>query len=96
MQRGVLALNISNSTAYVIMTKQISKGTIGDNISAARIHEYSAPLVIDDIKKPVISSTEEVVVKVGATGLCHSDLHLINGDWQKSLPLNLPKTLVMK
>jgi alcohol dehydrogenase, propanol-preferring len=33
-----------------------------------------------------------VVVKVGAAGLCHSDLHLINGDWQKSLPLNLPKT----
>jgi len=92
MQRGVLTLNISNSTAYVIMTKQISKGTSGNNISAARIHEYSAPLVIDDIKKPVISSTEEVVVKVGATGLCHSDLHLINGDWKKSLPLNLPKT----
>jgi propanol-preferring alcohol dehydrogenase len=33
-----------------------------------------------------------VVVKVGAAGLCHSDLHLINGDWQKSMPLNLPKT----
>lgn len=32
------------------------------------------------------------MVKVGAAGLCHSDLHLINGDWQKSLPLNLPKT----
>jgi propanol-preferring alcohol dehydrogenase len=33
-----------------------------------------------------------VVVKVGAAGLCHSDLHLIKGDWQKNLPLNLPKT----
>lgn len=31
-------------------------------------------------------------MKVGAAGLCHSDLHLISGDWQKSLPLNLPKT----
>jgi propanol-preferring alcohol dehydrogenase len=48
--------------------------------------------VIDDTKKPVISSPEQVIVKVGATGLCHSDLHLINGDWQKTLPLNLPKT----
>jgi propanol-preferring alcohol dehydrogenase len=33
------------------------------------------------------------LVKVGATGLCHSDLHLINGDWKKSIPLQLPKIL---
>ena len=64
----------------------------GNNICAARIHKYSSPLEIDDIQKPVISSPEQVIVKVGATGLGHSDLHLINGDWEKTLPLNLPKT----
>lgn len=63
-----------------------------NNISSARIHKYGSPLEIEDIEKPVISSPEQVIVKVGATGLCHSDLHLINGDWQKTLPLNLPKT----
>jgi propanol-preferring alcohol dehydrogenase len=76
------------------MTTQVSKNpkSGGNNMYAARIHSYSSPLEIDDIQKPVISSPEEVIVKVGATGLCHSDLHLINGDWQKSLPLKLPKT----
>jgi len=63
-----------------------------NNISSARIHKYGSPLEIEDVEKPVISSPEQVIVKVGATGLCHSDLHLINGDWQKTLPLNLPKT----
>jgi hypothetical protein len=29
--------------------------------------------------------------KVGATGLCHSDLHLVNGDWKKNIHLQLPK-----
>jgi len=62
------------------------------SIHAARIHTYNSPLLMDDIKKPVVSSPEEVVVKVGAAGLCHSDLHLIDGDWKKSIPLKLPKT----
>jgi propanol-preferring alcohol dehydrogenase len=63
-----------------------------NNICAARIHNYGFPLEVDEIQRPTISSPEQVIVKVGATGLCHSDLHLINGDWQKSLPIRLPKT----
>lgn len=76
------------------MTIHVSKNPEpgGNDNCAARIHKYGSPLEIESIKKPVISSPEQVIVKVGATGLCHSDLHLINGDWQKTLPLDLPKT----
>jgi propanol-preferring alcohol dehydrogenase len=63
-----------------------------NDVRAARIHKYGASLVVDNIQKPVITCPEEVIVKVGATGLCHSDLHLINGNWQRSQPLDLPKT----
>jgi propanol-preferring alcohol dehydrogenase len=63
-----------------------------NSIKAARIHKYRSPLVVEDIQRPAIPSPEAVLLRVGAAGLCHSDLHLINGDWQKSLPLNLPKT----
>jgi D-arabinose 1-dehydrogenase-like Zn-dependent alcohol dehydrogenase len=31
-----------------------------------------------------------VVIRVGAAGLCHSDLHLIAGEWEDSIPLRLP------
>lgn len=60
------------------------------NVAAARIHNYNSPLVVEDIQKPLIAGPESVLLKVGAAGLCHSDLHLINGDWQKTLPLELP------
>lgn len=46
---------------------------------------------IDDSINLKVIHGEQVLVKVGATGLCHSDLHLINGDWKKSIPLRLPK-----
>jgi alcohol dehydrogenase, propanol-preferring len=59
---------------------------------SARIHDYQKPLTIENIEKPVITKGEQVLVKVGATGLCHSDLHLINGDWKDSIPLQLPTT----
>ncbi|MGG6460359.1 MAG: alcohol dehydrogenase catalytic domain-containing protein, partial [Candidatus Eiseniibacteriota bacterium] len=66
--------------------------TTSNGIQAARIHKYRSPLLIEDVQKPSVASPEGVLVRVGAAGLCHSDLHLINGDWQKSLPLSLPKT----
>jgi propanol-preferring alcohol dehydrogenase len=57
----------------------------------ARIHEYQRPLVVEDIPKPSNVSGEAVLVRIGAAGLCHSDLHLINGEWKDAIPLALPK-----
>lgn len=60
---------------------------------AARIHQYQKPLVIEDtLRQEEDIRDEAVLVKVGAAGLCHSDLHLINGEWQKSIPIPLPMT----
>jgi propanol-preferring alcohol dehydrogenase len=59
---------------------------------AARIHKYQEPLVVGSIPRPRVINGESVLVKVGAAGLCHSDLHLINGEWKDAIPLSLPKT----
>lgn len=61
-------------------------------MQSARIHNYGKPLVIEDIPPPRLSHGHQVIVKVEACGLCHSDIHLINGDWKKSVPLSLPIT----
>jgi propanol-preferring alcohol dehydrogenase len=63
-----------------------------ETMLSARIHKYQEPLVIDSLSKPKVAHGEEVLIRIGAAGLCHSDLHLINGEWKDVLPLTLPKT----
>ncbi|WP_312178575.1 Zn-dependent alcohol dehydrogenase [Arthrobacter sp.] len=45
-----------------------------------------------DIQKLQISATpgpQEVLVKLAASGVCHSDLHALDGDWETPAPLVL-------
>jgi len=46
----------------------------------AVVHAFSKPLKIEDVPVPV-PRTGEVLIKVVATGVCHTDLHAANGDW---------------
>lgn len=48
-------------------------------MKAARLHAYGGPLAIDEVPRPR-AGPGEVVVKVGGSGFCHSDLHLIDGE----------------
>ncbi len=63
-----------------------------ETILSARIHKYQSPLMIDQVAKPVLTNGEQVLLKVGAAGLCHSDLHLINGEWKNLIPIPMPLT----
>jgi propanol-preferring alcohol dehydrogenase len=47
---------------------------------AAIVHAFGQPLVIEDIPTPT-PGPGEVLVKVEATGVCHTDLHAARGDW---------------
>src|ERR1700733_9212114 len=47
---------------------------------AAVLHEFGQPLSLEDIPRPV-PQDDEVLLQVEACGVCHSDLHLIRGDW---------------
>ncbi len=55
-------------------------------MKAARLYEYdpemNVQLVIEDIPEPTISAPNEVIVRVGAAGLCRTDLHIIEGVWR--------------
>src|ERR1700692_4807872 len=56
---------------------------------AAILRSYNSPLERDDVEPPLLSSSEGVILRVLAAGVCHSDLHLIDGKLQ-SMPINLP------
>lgn len=49
-------------------------------MKAAVVHGFRRPLTIDDIPIPD-PGPEEVLVKVIACGVCHTDLHAADGDW---------------
>lgn len=55
-------------------------------MKAARLYEYdpamNVELKIEDVAAPTINSADQVVVKVGAAGLCRTDLHIIEGVWK--------------
>ncbi len=50
-------------------------------MKAAIVHEYGKPLQIEDVDVPTPDS-DEVLIRVEACGVCHSDLHLAEGDWK--------------
>ncbi len=53
---------------------------------AARLYDYdpqmNVELKMEEVKAPTINKPDEVVVKVGAAGLCRTDLHIIEGVWK--------------
>ena len=55
-------------------------------MKAARLYEYdpamNVTLKLEDVAAPTITAADEVIVKVGAAGLCRTDLHIIEGVWR--------------
>jgi len=55
---------------------------------AAVVHAFGEPLTIDELPVPT-PGPGEIVVRLAATGVCHTDLHAVRGDWavKPALPL---------
>jgi len=51
-------------------------------MKAAVLHELKKPMVIEEIERPK-PGDGEVLIKVEACGVCHSDLHVADGDWKQ-------------
>lgn len=51
-----------------------------NTMKAAVVHTFGQPLTIEDVPVPT-PGPGEVLVKVMASGVCHTDLHAAHGDW---------------
>jgi alcohol dehydrogenase, propanol-preferring len=49
-------------------------------MKAAVVRSFGKPLTIEDVPIPT-PGPGEVLVKVRACGVCHTDLHAASGDW---------------
>jgi propanol-preferring alcohol dehydrogenase len=51
-------------------------------MKAAILHEFKQRLSFEEVPRPEVGPGE-VLIKVEACGVCHSDLHLADGDWSQ-------------
>jgi NAD+-dependent secondary alcohol dehydrogenase Adh1 len=61
-------------------------------MKAARLHAYHEPLKVDEVDEPKITGPLDVIVKIGAAGLCRTDLHIQEGQWAEKSEVKLPYT----
>ena len=50
-------------------------------MKAARLHAYREALKLDSVDEPKVTGPLDVVVRIGAAGLCRTDLHIQEGLW---------------
>jgi len=50
------------------------------SMMAAVVHEFGKPLAIEEVAVPT-AGPGQILVKMAATGVCHTDLHAADGDW---------------
>jgi NAD+-dependent secondary alcohol dehydrogenase Adh1 len=61
-------------------------------MKAARLHAYHEALKLDEVDEPKITGPLDVIVKIGAAGLCRTDLHIQEGQWAEKSQVQLPYT----
>lgn len=49
-------------------------------MKAAVVHEFRRPLTIEEVAVPEVGPGQ-ILVKIAAAGVCHTDLHAVEGDW---------------
>ena len=59
-------------------------------MKAARLHRYHEPLKLDEVEEPKAVGPLDVVVQIGAAGLCRTDLHIQEGQWAEKSGVSLP------
>ena len=59
-------------------------------MKAARLHAYHEALKVESVGEPRVQEPFDVIVRVGAAGLCRTDLHIQEGQWAEKSQVALP------
>ena len=62
-------------------------------MKAARLFAYDKPLRVVDTDVPRLKNPTDVLVRVTGAGVCHTDLHIVEGVWREKVQPSLPYTL---
>jgi NAD+-dependent secondary alcohol dehydrogenase Adh1 len=62
-------------------------------MKAVRLHEFHQSPVVDDVPEPKITGAQDVIVRIGGAGVCRTDLHIMEGQWDAAVHTSLPYIL---
>ena len=62
-------------------------------MKAVRLHAFHQQPVVDEVPEPTIGGPLDVIVKIGGAGVCRTDLHIIDGQWDAAMGTPLPYIL---
>src|SRR5437763_1235689 len=62
-------------------------------MKAVRLHHYHEQPKVEEVAEPKITGPLDVIVRIGGAGLCRTDLHIIEGQWEEKSGVTLPYTL---
>jgi NAD+-dependent secondary alcohol dehydrogenase Adh1 len=60
---------------------------------AFRLHSYHQDPVLEEVPEPTVKGPLDVVVKIGGAGVCRTDLHIKEGQWDAAMNPGLPYTI---
>ncbi|KAA8886558.1 NAD(P)-dependent alcohol dehydrogenase [Nocardia colli] len=62
-------------------------------MKAVQLAAYDSKPELVEVADPVIESPLDVIVKIGGAGVCRTDLHIIEGQWEQKSGVTLPYTI---
>jgi NAD+-dependent secondary alcohol dehydrogenase Adh1 len=57
---------------------------------AVRVHRYHEDPLIDDVDEPKLQGPLDVIIRIGGAGVCRTDLHIVEGQWDAIQHPELP------
>jgi NAD+-dependent secondary alcohol dehydrogenase Adh1 len=62
-------------------------------MKAVQVSKYGQQPELVEVPEPEMTDPFDVIVKVGAAGVCRTDLHIIEGQWEEKSGVTLPYTI---
>ncbi|ANS28635.1 NAD(P)-dependent alcohol dehydrogenase [Rhodococcus opacus] len=62
-------------------------------MKAVQVVGYHTKLQLTDIPEPTIEGPLDVIVRIGGAGVCRTDLHILEGQWEAKTGVALPYTI---
>ncbi|MEU2000981.1 NAD(P)-dependent alcohol dehydrogenase [Rhodococcus sp. NPDC019627] len=62
-------------------------------MKAVQVVGYHTKLQLTDIPEPTIEGPLDVIVRIGGAGVCRTDLHVLEGQWEEKSGVALPYTI---